>query len=308
MMSAASFDDRGNYMDIPQRSISGLGIAPFALAHGLAGSSLFDLERLARFTERLQPSDYFISVPATNFDSPFYGDSAPGSLCPGDVIRSLEESHYKLLVKRPEKYDAEFKKLLESGLNQVLRAKGESVDDVIRCESGIFITGFKSITPYHFDPEDAMFMQVIGKKTYHVYHPSVLAEQSLESHYSRLRVDIGDVTWHDSATDQELLLELTPGRGLHQPANAPHWVETSDSLSVSYAFGYETKQMRATARTYAYNHLLRKVGFAPAAVGGNPTMDRSKSLAMLAIRPLLEARWEVKRQAKRLVREHLRKA
>jgi hypothetical protein len=157
---------------------------------------------------------------------------------------------------------------------------------VERLESAILISSGSTTTPVHFDPEVGFFSQIAGEKLYHVYPPECLSETEMERFYVRGRIDIGNVDLSGLNPEREHVFRLLPGMGFHQPQNAPHWVRTGDSRSVSYTFVFRTAAAGARARTRAFNYCLRKAGIAPARVGAHPAADAVKARAMQAAIPI----------------------
>ena len=150
----------------------------------------------------------------------------------------------------------------------------------MRLEGAILITSAASTTPFHFDPEVGFFSQIEGEKTYHVYSPDALSELELEQFYKSGRVDIGQVDIAERDPAKEFVFNLVPGQGLHQPQNAPHWVQTKDSRSVSYTLVFETRTNRLQSRARGFNHYMRRAGLMPHVPGLSPIRDAAKGRAM----------------------------
>ncbi len=143
-----------------------------------------------------------------------------------------------------------------------------------------------AITPFHFDPEVNFFAQIEGEKIYHVYAPDVVPEPELEHFYVRNLINIGEVRLNERDRSAEHVFPLVPGRGLHQPQNSPHWVETKAARSISYSMVFETPSTRAHCRTRSFNYYLRRAGMRPAPVGRRPVLDDAKARAMTALLPI----------------------
>src|SRR5262249_10177785 len=155
---------------------------------------------------------------------------------------------------------ARFRELLDTLFRQVVDLRGGlRRERVVRLESGILISSAATTTPFHFDPEINFFSQIEGEKIYHAYAPSVLTEPELERFYIRGVVNIGQVQLNGRDPAREHVFTLGPGKGFHQPQNSPHWVETRESRSVSYAFVWESNATRARGRVRAFNYYLRKL-------------------------------------------------
>lgn len=261
---------------------------PFGFTHDLSSLDLFADRSLARLAETMSkaPRDYFIAGSAPTPGTSFY--SVPnGGVNPCEAIQTLEKSRYRILLKRPEDHDDRFRDLLHTLFQQVVDARGGLGGQRIeRLESAIFISSGATITPIHFDPEIAFFSQISGEKFYNVYPPDCARENELERFYIRGRNDIGAVDLIGMDPARVHTFRLSPGKGLHQPQNAPHWVQTGDSRSVSYTFLFQTDATRAASRTRALNYCIRKVGLRPSPIGVRPVLDAVKASAMRAAVPL----------------------
>lgn len=260
---------------------------PFGFEHNLAALDLFKFDRLIALAEKYVALDqeYFVAGSAPTPGTEFYGVPKV-DYRPHEAIERLDREPYRVLLKRPEQRDAGFRDLLDRLFAQVAQAHGHLQDQkIVRLESAIFISSAAATTPFHFDPEVNFFSQIEGEKTYHVYPPDVVSEAELERFYKRGIVNIGQVDLSTRSRERECVFSLRAGRGLHQPQNAPHWVETGQSRSISYSFVFETAASRASGRTRSYNHYLRKLGIEPTPLGIRPILDSVKAETMLLAIP-----------------------
>jgi hypothetical protein len=255
---------------------------PFGLDHTLDKLELFTTNSLQKLAQKYAAckQDYYVAhsagAPGTAFNSV---PVAP--FPPHEALDRLEAGSYRILLKRPENHDDRFRDLLDGLFKEVVdRLGGLGEDRVVRLEAGLFISSGATTTPFHFDPEIAFFTQIEGEKTYHVYSPSVMREAELERFYRSGRVSIAEVDLATRDPSCEHVFTLEPGKGLHQPQNAPHWVETGKSRSVSYSFVFETEASRARGRARACNYYLRQLALSPPRLGTYPTSDAIKSRAM----------------------------
>jgi len=132
-----------------------------------------------------------------------------------------------------------------------------------------------------------------------LYSPAVLSEEELERFYVMGIVNIGQVELSGRDPASEHVFPLVAGKGMHQPQNCPHWVETRLTRSVSYVFSYETDVSRSIGRTRAFNHYMRAMGLRPSAPGRNPVADARKARAMESIIPLRKRASEALRRTRR---------
>jgi hypothetical protein len=269
---------------------------PFAFAHNLHTIDVFGSESLGLLAKHYAdyPQDYFVSAGAPSAATDFF--SVPHGHCkPHEAMERLDSAAIRILLKRPEDHDPRFRKMLDLLFRKVIELRGGlGSEKLVRLESAIFITSASATTPFHFDPEIAFFSQVAGEKIYHVYSPSILGEPELEHFYLQGVVNIGQVPLHGRDPGREHVFALGPGKGLHQPQNSPHWVETCAQRSISYSFVFETDATRAAGRTRAFNHYLRKLGLEPRYPGTSPSLDAVKAGSMRVLLP-------VRRRASRLL-------
>jgi hypothetical protein len=258
---------------------------PFGFTHNLSGLDLFEMGSLRALSAKYRCEDYYVAGGAPEPGSKFY--SVAHNQCgPVEALERLGSESYRVLLKRPEKYDPRFRELLDTLFEQVIDMRGGLGEErVVRKESAILISSAATTTPFHFDPEINFFSQIEGEKIYHVYSPASLTEAELERFYIRGAVNIGQVDLASRDPSYEHVFALGPGKGLHQPQNAPHWVETRGSRSISFPFVFETNVTRARGRVRAFNFCLRKLGLNPAQPGAHPALEVVKAGTMDVVIP-----------------------
>ncbi|WP_146030245.1 hypothetical protein [Methylocella silvestris] len=261
---------------------------PFGFEHSLHKLEMMTFDSLQTLSEKYigHNGDYYVCSSAKTPDTAF--NSVPvAAYAPHQAMQKVGSERLRVLMKRPENYAPEFRDLLEHLIKQICEgAEGLKRKDVIRIEGGLLISSSAATTPFHFDPETNFFSQIEGEKIYHVYSPSVLSERELERffHIGRLSIAQVDLKGRDPA--REHVFRLNAGLGLHQPLNAPHWVETRDSRSISFAMVYETEATRVRAQTRAANYYLRLLALNPTRPGVNPAADALKTKAMNFMLPI----------------------
>lgn len=261
---------------------------PFGFSHNLSSLDLFKFDSLLTLGEKFSgsPRDYFIAGSAPSPGTKFY--AVPnGGYKPRQAIENLERGSHRVLLKRPEDHDPQFRDLLHTLFRQVVELRGGLGNErVERLESAVLISSSSTTTPIHFDPEVGFFSQIEGEKFYHVYPPACTSETELERFYVRGRVDIGNVDISKLDPAREHVFNLGPGKGFHQPQNAPHWVRTGKSRSVSYTFVFQTNASRTQGRIRAFNYCLRRLGIDPSRPGAHPGLDAAKASAMYGAIPI----------------------
>jgi hypothetical protein len=268
----------------PDRFARDFDRLPFGYDHELSGLDLLSFDAIRALAERYD-REYFVAGSAPTPGTPFYSVTQ-GRFAPGEALERLDTVPQRVLLKRPEMYDARYGALLRELFATIVALRGGLRGErVVRLASSILVSSAAAITPFHFDPEISFFFQIAGDKVYHLYTPSDLSEPELERFYTMGIVNIGQVDLAARDPRQEHVFALAAGKGMHQPQNCPHWVETRASRSISYVFSYETDAMRAAGRTRACNYYLRRMGGNPAPPGVRPDLDRWKAAAMRAFIP-----------------------
>jgi hypothetical protein len=274
--------DMGQLELAPQALDRSFNREPIGFDHNLHTLGMFELDSLRGLAEKYagHDADYMVASSASAPDQKFRSVKTT-DLSPSQAIDRLKTESVRILLKRPQNYDSRFQKLLDGLVGQVVsRSEGLRDDRILRLESSIFLTSAKTLTPFHFDPSAVFFFQIAGDKIYHVYPPAALTEPEMEQFYFRGLVDIAQVELNRRDPKLEHVFNLSAGKGLHQPQNAPHWVETSGDISISYSFFFETQAARKISRTRGFNYYMRKIGAQPTPLGAHPRLDAFKADAM----------------------------
>jgi hypothetical protein len=241
---------------------------PFFVEHRLSGHPLFNLARLVELARAL-PQD---RVEYNAGDLPLTLDPAKtprNGLSVEETIRRIEECRSWMVLKNVE-VDPDYRRLLDECLDPLLEWR----PDIRTREAFVFISSPGAVTPYHIDPECNFLLQIRGEKTVRMFPPddrTILTEEELERFYaggSRNLLRLDDVM--ESKSRQ---FELTPGRGLHFPVAAPHWVRNGPEVSVSFSVTFRTEDSDRREILYRVNHRLRRLGLRPRPVGASRAVD-----------------------------------
>jgi hypothetical protein len=278
-------DDGVRLTDVPENAVALFDRTPYGFGHTLSDLDLFEFEAICELARKYE-RDFYVAGGATAPDERFYSVRSV-SHTPYDALRCLDAQSERVLLKRPEQYDTRYRDLMHALFEQIVQLRGGLRGErVVRLDSSILVSSAATTTPFHFDPEMTFFFQIEGEKSYHLYPPAILSEPELESFYWMGIVNIGQVHLAGRDPAREFVFELTAGKGMHQPQNSPHWVQTRGSRSISYAISFETDASRRLGRTRAFNYYQRKLGMRPALPGAHPKRDAAKAAAMQAAIPL----------------------
>lgn len=253
---------------------------PFMVDHSLASRSAFTMDRLHQLLER--------SLPIPNKVYWNAGKKAIGQKWkdrPGrdfsieEAFRRIRETDAWIIIFGADR-DPEIHAMLQQGLSEVEAMTGISLDrEAKSSQSIIFITSPHRITEYHIDKECSMLLQIHGKKTIHVFDQNdreVLTEPELERFWTN---DNNAAAYKPQYQSRATSFLLEPGKAVHIPINAPHWLENGDDISVSVNQNFEFRNEKL-ANIYRANYYARKMGFAPVPPGRSVMRDRMKAQGM----------------------------
>lgn len=271
----------------PETVRSSYNQQPFLVKHHLAEHpgyfSLPALFSLCRRMPRDQVQYRVGAIPGdANFDSSY--EHYRQGLTFEQVLERFEESRAYICIYNPER-DPIYRPMLERLLAEIAAAI-EGVDPVITWYSTYFFLSTRdSVTPYHMDREMNFLLQVLGEKQVMLWDPhddeimnSADKDRLLAAFESRRPV------YKPAFEPKAMRYDLRPGLGVHHPFIAPHRVHTGSDLSISLAFTFRTETSDRWTSAHAFNHVLRRCGLSPSAVGdGHPLADRAKAVASHAM-------------------------
>ncbi len=288
MTSTSAPVNQGTAAHIPQRIFSvdrtqfgkDFNNRPFMLDHSLAGHSAFTMDRLHDLLER--------SLPIPNKVYWNAGKKAIGQKWkdrPGrdfsieEAFRRIRETDAWIIIFGADR-DPEIHDLLEQGLAEVSEMTGIALSKEQKSRQSImFITSPHRITEYHIDKECSLLLQIHGKKTIHIFDQKdreVLPEVELERFWTN---DNNAAIYKPELQSRATSFVLEPGKAVHIPINAPHWLENGDDISVSVNQNFEFRNEKL-ANIYRANYYARRMGLSPLPPGRSYMRDRIKAQGM----------------------------
>ncbi len=261
--------------------------APFAMRHGLAGHDLFTLPRLVELAKSM-PRDR-IEYNSGRLEPGVRPEDVPGIAMPAeDVIRRIENADAWLVIKGVE-HDPAYRALLHEFLTGVSSAAGPGTENFEDLQGFIFVSSAGSVTPFHFDAEENILVQIRGDKFVHIFDNgdrSLVPEESLELSPARHR----NQPYRADFERRAEVFALTPGDAVHIPYLWPHWVHNGASWCVSMAMTWKTPTVRRLNKLRLINGTLRRYGLPQASPGRSHLGDAAKvalhDLARFAVEPL----------------------
>jgi Cupin-like domain len=250
---------------------------PHKLRHSLGDHPLMSLEALAKLGEALPVK----SVEYNKGDLPvgIDPDLVPANgLSIGETIRRVEECRSWAVLKNIEQMP-EYQALLIGLLAELKPQIEEKTGRMMRPQGFIFVSSPDAVTPYHFDPEHNILLQLRGKKVMTQFpagDPRFAPDETHEGYHTGGHRNL---VWRDELAAAGTPWSLSPGEALFVPVMAPHHVKNGPEPSISLSITWRSDWSFAEADARAFNGLLRKVGIQPRAPGRFPAQNKAKSYA-----------------------------
>ena len=261
--------------------------SPQCLAHRLADHPLLGVAALAELAERLPAA----SVEHNRGDLALGSDGKPpdNGMSIGETIRAIEHCASWAALKNVEQ-DAGYAALLDGLLGELRPAIEAATGPMLEIQGFVFVSSPHAVTPYHFDPEHNLLLQLRGTKrvtTFPAGDPAFAPDPVHESyHLGGAR----ELAWEDGLAKDGRTWRLGPGEALYIPVMAPHHVRNGPEVSISLSLTWRSRWSFAEADARAFNSLLRRAGLSPRAPGRYPARNRAKALAWRAWRRLTAGR------------------
>jgi mannose-6-phosphate isomerase-like protein (cupin superfamily) len=255
-----------------------------ALAHGLAGHPLLSLEALAELGRRLDPAH----LRSNMADLPIEVDPRGVHRASPDadaIIRAIEENGSWMVLRHIQNAPP-YAALLDAMAAELAPIVAPTTGRMLNVDGLIFVASPNAVTPFHFDPEYNILMQIMGTKVMHLFPAFDEAVASEESHENLHLRGHMNLPWRDEIAASGRAFELTPGAAVYVPYKAPHWVKNGPGVSVSLSITWHSEWSFAEADARMMNRKLRQWGLTPRAPRPYPARNLAKSLSYRAIRRL----------------------
>ena len=254
---------------------------PHKLRHNLSAHPLLDLDALAELGEVLPAR----SVEYNRGDLPIGVDGKPegNGLTIGATIRGIESTNSWAVLKNIEQhpaYAALLAELLGELEEQIVRKTGR----MMKTQGFIFVSSPGAVTPYHFDPEHNILLQLTGQKAMTVFpagNPRCAPDHVHEAYHTG---GARELIWNDSLACDGQTFRLGEGEAIYVPVMAPHYVKNGPVPSISLSITWRSEWSFAEADARAFNGLLRRWGFDPRPPGRWPARNRAKAIAWRVLR------------------------
>jgi hypothetical protein len=257
---------------------------PHKLSHALGEHALLTIEALAQLGEALPGT----SVEYNRGDLPVGIDPAlvpANGLSIGDTIRMVETSGSWAVLKNIEQ-NAEYEALLLGLLGELKPHIEAKTGRMLRPQGYIFVSSPGAVTPYHFDPEHNILLQLRGSKTMTQFPAGDARYAPDQTHEGYHTGGHRNLVWGDELANGGTEWPLSRGEALFVPVMAPHHVKNGPAVSISLSITWRSDWSFTEADARAFNGVLRKIGMQPRAPGRFPVQNTAKALAWRALRKL----------------------
>lgn len=248
---------------------------PHRLHHELRGHPLLELDALAQLGEALPTR----SVEYNRGNLPIGVDGKPGSngLSIGETIRNIDTSNSWAVLKNIEQQPA-YAALLAELLAELEQEITGKTGGMMKTQSFIFISSPNAVTPYHFDPEHNILLQLVGSKQMTVF-PAGNARFAPDVVHEAYHTGGGrELKWQNDLDQGGTPFDLSPGEAIYVPVMAPHYVRNGPARAISLSITWRSEWSFAEADARAFNKLLRRIGLNPQPPQRWPSRNRAKAL------------------------------
>jgi hypothetical protein len=257
---------------------------PGVLRHGLATHRLLSLEALAALGEALPPGQVeynrsLIPVGIAPEDIPANG------LGIGETIRTIAANQSWAVLKNIETVPG-YRALLMDLLGELADTVEVRTGPMLTPQGFIFISSPRSITPFHFDPEHNLLLNIWGDKVMHVWPAGDERFAPAREHERYHAGGHRNLPWDAGFAGQELAVPLGPGAAVHMPVMAPHFVEVGDAPALSLSITWRSAWSYREAEAHAANRWLRRFGLNPPMPPRWPGHARGRSTLWRVVRRL----------------------
>ena len=254
---------------------------PHILRHRLDRHPLLELDALATLGERLPAA----SVEYNRGDLPIgvTGKPEAPSRTIGDTIRDIHAANSWAVLKNIEQ-DPSYAGLLHELLDELREEIETATGEMLTPQGFIFVSSPDAVTPYHFDPEHNILLQLAGRKTMVQFPAGDRRFASDIAHETYHTGGARELAWRDEFDAQGTRFDLEPGDAVYVPVMAPHYVRNGPEPSISLSITWRSEWSYGESDTRAFNAMLRRWGLDPQPPRRFPHRNRAKALGWRLLR------------------------
>jgi hypothetical protein len=226
------------------------------LRHNLEDHPLLALDALAVLGEGL-PTDQveynrsLLPVGVAPEDIPANG------LGIGETIRTIAQNQSWAVLKNIETVPG-YRALLLDLLGELSATVEPRTGPMLTPQGFIFISSPKSVTPFHFDPEHNILLNIWGDKVMHVWPAGDERFAHRREHERYHGGGHRNLPWDAAFSGHERAVPLGPGDAVHMPVMAPHYVQVGATPALSLSITWRSEWSYREAEAHAANQWLRR--------------------------------------------------
>lgn len=254
------------------------------LHHRLPDHPLLSLDALAVLGEGLpaaqveyNPGDLPVGIAPEDVPS--------NGLSIGETIRTIDANRSWAVLKNIET-EAPYRDLLMRLLGELEPVVEPRTGAMLTPQGFIFISSPGSITPFHFDPEHNILLQLRGAKVMNVWPAG---DERFAHRVEHERYHTGghrNLPWQDGFEGGQQRVPLAPGDAVLMPVMAPHFVANGDAPSISLSITWRSEWSYRESEAHAANAALRRMGLDPAMPPRWPSYAWAKTVGWRVARRL----------------------
>jgi hypothetical protein len=270
----------GELLSPPSEFQSKYNVESFMFNHELGNSPLFSVERLTAVAERMigrgDSKNITTRIGKSSLADAKFRDM-PLKQRLAETVARIEEANVWMKLSSANAMDPEYNEVMQTVLREVEKASGRPLlQDITWAGLTVFLASPGVVTPYHIDHESNFLFQIRGSKDVNLFDPrdpEVVPVKEIEDFYAG---DFEAAKYRPELQNRASVFHLSPGKVVHQPPLAPHWVQNGPNVSISVSIGFCLKPLDKVGRVYQVNHFLRRFGVAPTPPGRSALHDGIK--------------------------------
>ncbi len=213
-------------------------------------------------------------------------DVPRSGLTAAETIRSIEDNGSWMVLKRIEQHP-DYAALLKAVLAEIAPIVEPRTGAMLGLEGFVFISSPGAVTPFHFDPEHNILLQIRGHKVMTVFPADSAAIVDPRAHEGfHAGLHHRNLAWREEFGALGTAFPLSAGEAIYVPVKSPHWVQNGDQVSISLSVTWRSEWSYREADARALNRMLRSLSLDPAPPKRWPHNNHAKSLAYRAIRKM----------------------
>lgn len=256
---------------------------PHILKHDLDHHPLLELGALADLARRLP----LASIECNSGDQPIGVDQVPEQLREqaAETILDIGAADRWVCLRNVEQ-QPEYAALLEQLLEELRPQIEAKTGPMINLQCFLFATSPGGVTPYHFDPEHNILLQLRGSKVMTVFpagNTDCAADEIHETFHAGGRPEL---PWSDEMARHGTDCKISAGEAVYVPVMAPHYVTNGPEVSISISITWRSEWSYIESDARCFNGMMRRMGAKPKAPERWPGRNLARAYSWRLVRKL----------------------